>query len=195
MIMDNQKEVRIQQLFSNMQAAERNKDIDPIAYQKARIAYYRLSQGESWIAKEEASLGIQADQKIAVWRNQYTALQGLRTTHQTNLDIVRGAETKQSGFGDDFKYAVGELKRIVQNDKDASLLTAREAYLRQVQYGPPGWALYTLDGLIIILLLYAIYSAYSRFGIRWSATGALIANQRAMVSQRKFVESMREQLS
>ena len=193
--MDHQKEIRIQQLFSNMQAAERNKDVDPIAYQKARIAYYRLAQGEGWMATEEASLGTRADQTIAVWRNQYTALQGLRATHQTNLDIVRGAETKQSGFGDDFKYAVGELKRIVQHDKESSLLTAREAYLRQVQYGPPGWALYVLDGLIVFLLLYAIYAMYSKFGVRLAATNALIAHEHAIQSQRDLMASLRKQLS
>jgi hypothetical protein len=178
-----------------MQAAERNKDIDPIAYKKARIAYFRETQGESWIATEEASLGKEADQTTATWKNRYTALQGLRDTHRTNLDIVRGSETSQNAIGDDLKYAVDELKRLVAKDSDAAALTEREAYLQTVQYGPPSWGLYVLDGLIVLLLLYAIYKIYSYFGPRWAATGAVIAYQDALDAQRRFSGYLRQYLS
>jgi len=190
-----QREIRIQQLFSTMQAAERNKDIDPFAYKRARIAYHRAAEGEAWIAKEQASLRKEAEQTTAIWKNKYVALQGLRDTHRTNLDIVRGAETSQASLGDDFKYAVGELKRLVSRDQDASLLTEREAYLRAVQYGPPSWSIYVLDGLIVLLLFYAIYVLYARFGVRWAATSALIAQQDAMLAQRSYMSYLRQQLS
>jgi hypothetical protein len=190
-----QQEIRIQQLFSTMQAAERNKDIDPIAYKRARIAYYRAAQGEGWIATEESSLRNEAAQTTAMWKSKYISLQGLRDTHQTNLDIVRGAETRQSSLGEDFKYAVGELKRLVARDEDASVLTEREAYLRAVQYGPPSWSMYVLDALIVLLLVYGIYILYSKFGVRWAATGALIAQQDALLAQRSYMNYLRQQLS
>jgi len=187
-----QQEIRIQQLFSTMQAAERNKDIDPIAYKRARIAYFRETQGESWIATEEASLGNEADQTIGIWKNKYMALQGLRDTHQTNLDIVRGSETRQNVMSDDLKYAVGELKRLISKDSDTSALTAREAYLQTIQYGPPSWGIYVLDGLIVFLLLYAIYKLYTFFGPRWAATGALINFEEAQNAQREFAAYLRQ---
>lgn len=190
-----QQEIRIQQLFNAMQAAERNKDIDPIAYKKARIAYFRETQGEGWIATEESSLGREADQTTAIWKNKYDALQGLRSTNQTNLDIVRGSETRQNVMSDDLKYAVGELKRLVAKDADASMLTARQAYLQTVQYGPPSWGLYVLDGLIVFLLLYAIYKIYTYFGPRWAATGAVIAYQDALDAQKTFATYLRQYLS
>lgn len=190
-----EQEIRIQQLYSAMQAAERNKDLDPVAYWRARIAYYRESEGEAWIGTEEARLGTEADTLTSTWSSQYTALQGLRTTHQTNLDIVRGAETKQADFGDDFKYAVGELQRLIQKDKDSSALIAREAYLHQVEYGPPDWAVYVMDGLIVLLLLLAIWMLYERFGVRWTATSALINYQELKNTQRTLAESLRQQLS
>lgn len=175
-----------------MQAAERNKDIDPIAYKRARIAYFRETQGESWIATEEASLGNEADQTIGIWKNKYMALQGLRDTHQTNLDIVRGSETRQNVMSDDLKYAVGELKRLISKDSDTSALTAREAYLQTIQYGPPSWGIYVLDGLIVFLLLYAIYKLYTFFGPRWAATGALINFEEAQNAQREFAAYLRQ---
>ena len=190
-----QQEIRIQQLFSTMQAAERNKDVDPIAYKRARIAYHRAAEGEGWIAMEEASLLAEAEQTTSLWKTKYAALQGLRDTHQTNVDIVRGAETAQTSVGDDFKYAVGELRRLVARDQDEMVLTAREAYLRAAQYGPPSWALYVVDGLIVVLLIYGIYVMYSRFGVRWAATGALIAHQDSIMAQRSYMQYLRQQLS
>ena len=190
-----EREIRIQQLFSSMQAAERNKDIDPVAYWRARIAYYRESEGEEWIGTEEARLGAAADEFTAGWHNQFTALQGLRSTHQTNLDIVRGGETKQSDFGDDFKYAVGELQRLIQKDKESSSLIARDAYLHQVEFGPPDWAIYVMDALIVILLLLAIWMLYQRFGVRWTATSALINYQNLQTTQKELASSLRQQLS
>ena len=178
-----------------MQAAERNKDVDPIAYKRARIAYHRAAEGEGWIATEESSLRAEAEQTTSMWKSKYVALQGLRDTHQTNIDIVRGAETAQSSLGEDFKYAVGELKRLVARDQDATLLTAREAYLRAAQYGPPSWSMYVLDGLIVLLLVYGIYTLYSKFGVRWAATGALIAHQDAILAQRSYMDYLRQQLS
>jgi len=191
----SEREIRIQQLFRAMQAAERNKDIDPVAYRKARIAYYRESQGEGWIGTEEARLGTEANQYTSRWKSQYTALQGLRSTHQTNLDIVRGAETRQIGFSDDFKYAVGELQRLIQKDNDSTLLIAREAYLRQVQHGPPDWAVYVMDALIVLLLIIAIWMLYERFGVRWTATSALINYQELKNTQKELAASLRQQLS
>jgi len=191
----NAREIRIQQLFSTMQSAERNKDIDPIAYRRARIAYYRESEGETWIAGEEAALRVQAKQMTSMWKNQYTGLQGLRDTNRTNLDIVRGSEAKQITTGNDFKYAVGELKKLVEKDKDATILTEREAYLRKVQYGPPSWAVYVLDGMIVLFLLLMIYMAYIRFGARWTATSALINYQRLFTTQKTLAASLRQQLS
>jgi hypothetical protein len=191
----SEREIRIQQLFSTMQSAQRNKDIDPIAYRRARIAYHRESEGEAWIASEQESLREEAKEMTAIWKNQYTALQGLRDTHRTNLDIVRGAEAKQITTGSDFKYAVGELKRLVEKDKDATILTEREAYLRTIQYGPPSWAVYVLDGIIVLLLVLMIYMVYIRFGARWTATSALINYQKLFTTQKTLAASLREQLS
>jgi len=190
-----EREIRIQQLFNAMRAAERNKDVDPIGYQKARIAYYRLSEGEAWIATEEAKLQADAKKTTQSWKNEYTALQGLRATHQTNLDIVRKSEVKQTGFEDDFKYAVGELKRLVEQDKSASTLIERESYLRTVQLSPPSWAIYTMDAMIVILLLLLIWMLYTRFALRWTATSALINYQSLQNTQKELAASLRQQLS
>lgn len=190
-----EREIRIQQSFNKMQEAERNKDLNPAGYRKARIAYHRQAEGEGWIATEEARIRAEAKQTTQAWKNQYDALQGLRATHQTNLDIVRKSEVKQSGFEDDFKYAVGELKRLVEHDKDASILTARESYLRTVQLAPPNWAIYTMDGMIVLLLLLLIWMLYTRFALRWTATSALINYQSLLNTQKELAASLRQQLS
>ena len=184
--MDNT--VRVQQLFNEMQDAERNKDIDPMAYTKARIAYNTETKGQSWIAEEEARLGKEADATIAGWKVQFDALKGLQNTHLTNLNIVRGATQQQAELDDDLSFAVNELDKRIQGDEDSANLKSRNAYLLSGQTGPTPWVMNILDGMIVLLLLYVIYLLYSYLAPRWALTGAIIAAQ----AQSKAANALRQ---
>lgn len=182
------KNVRVQQLFNDMQAAERNKDLDPTAYAKARIAYYMETEGQSWVAKEEDRLGKEADVTINGWKVQYDALKGLQNTHLTNLNIVRGATQQQADLNDDLSFAVGELDKRIQGDEDSANLKSRNAYLLSGATGPTPWVMNILDGMIVLLLIYVIYLLYSYLAPRWALTGAIIAAQ----AQAKAANALRQ---
>ena len=186
--MDNT--VRVQQLFNEMQTAERDKDLDPVAYTKARIAYNTETKGQSWIEEEEARLGKEADVTIAGWKVQYDALKGLQNTHLTNLNIVRGATQNQTELNDNLAFAVDELDKRIQGDEDSANLKARNAVLLSGAYGPTPWAMNILDGMIVLLLLYVIYLLYSYLSPRWALTGAIIAAQ----AQAKAADALRKTL-
>lgn len=183
-----EKNVRVQQLFNDMQAAERDKDVDPVAYTKARIAYHTESEGQKWAAEEEARLGKEADATINGWKVQFDALKGLQDTHLTNLNIVRGATTQTDDLNDDLTFAVSELDRRIQGDEDSATLKSRNAYLLSGQTGPTPWVMNILDGMIVILLLYVIYLLYSYLAPRWALTGAIIAAQ----AQAKAADALRK---
>lgn len=171
------REIRIQQLFDAMRSAERTKDIDPQGYVKARIAYYKVAEGDQWISKETDRLRAEADETVSRWRSKYTTLQSLRDAHRSNLDAIRAADASQVDLQQDVSYALQELKKLISNDTDQALLKEREAYFRVAQR-IPSWVPTTLDVLITVLLFYALYATYTILGPRWSASSYLIASER-----------------
>ena len=171
------REIQIQQLFDAMRSAERTKDIDPQGYVKARLAYYRAAEGDTWITKETERLRGEADETAARWRTKYTTLQSLRDAHRSNLDAIRAADASQIDMQQDVSYALQELKKLISKDTDQALLKEREAYFRVTQT-IPSWVPTALDAIIALLLLYGVYLAYTVLGPRWSASTYLIASER-----------------
>lgn len=153
----------IQQAFSRMQAAETAKDIDPEAYRKARIAYYTLSKGDAWIEAEKARLGAEADKQIAQWQSQYDTLLTQRAAQRDNLELVRAAEDNQLGMLDDVEFAVDQLKRLVEKEKDKKNVDERLTQFSIRRFDPPGWLYTLLDAILAILLLYACYLLFTLY--------------------------------
>ncbi len=65
------------------------------------MAYYRTSQGEGWVVKEQERLGKEADVRIAEWRQKYEDLKTLRQAQKDNVDLVNTAENTQVGLQED----------------------------------------------------------------------------------------------
>lgn len=172
------REIEIQQLFDAMRTAEKNKDMDPRGYVKARIAYYRAAEGDSWVTKETERLRAESGDMIATWRSKYNTLQSLRDSHRANLDAIRAADVAQVGLQDDVSYALQELRKLISSDKDQALLKEREAQLRVAEAQIPTWVPTALDAIIVLLLLYALYLVYSVVAPRWAASTYLIASER-----------------
>lgn len=184
------REIQIQQLFDAMRTAEKNKDMDPRAYTKARIAYLRASQGDNWLDQETDKLRKEADETIATWRTKYTTLQDLRNSHRSNLDAVRAAQDTQVGMQNDVSYAISELKKLIGKDQDDTLLKEREAYFRTSYSGIPPWVITALDALIVVLMLYVLYSMYTILGPRWNISTYLMASERLKALRERLQPSI-----
>lgn len=186
-----QKEIRIQQLFQAMQTAERSKDMDPAAYRKARVTYYRAAEGDQWIDTEIQKLTKEAREQTDQWMTRFEMLQGLRTSHRDNLDAVRAADVNQGSLHKDVQFAIRELRRLANKETDQKNVLSREAELRTINFGPASWVTTLFDALIVVLLLAAIYSLYSYLGPRWAAASAVIANERARLAQYSYLNAVR----
>lgn len=167
--------VRAEQLFRKMQEAEARKDIDPAAYRQARLDYLGASQGSDWMPKEENRLGKEADAKTKQWLSEFDTLQTLRKSQQPNLELVRAAGDKQVGLQTDVQYAIDSLRKRLSKASSDQYLNERLAYLKTNPWQTPRWLLTLFDGLIVVLLLYAIYVLYTTFGKRFFAASALAA--------------------
>lgn len=190
-----EKEIRAQQLFSDMKTAEAVKDMDPDMYRKARVAYYKATQGEKWMKEEEERLSAEADAQIREWLTTYNSLKSLRDSHRSNLDAVRSADTVQLSYRDDVSFAVNELKRLIGKDNDAKTLADREAMLRHGMFAPPSWLIYVLDALLIVVMLYVAYLLYAYLESIQIASNVGYAVRDISQAQKSYYQAVQRQLA
>ena len=157
----------VQQAFTKMQTAERKKDQDPRGYREAKVAYYRLAQGEPWMNEERARVLEEAKAYTTEWKTQYESLQSQRDSQRKNVELVRAAKQGTLGLQEDVQFAVDQLKRMITREQDRKQLDERKAQFESGRGGPwspPGWLLTALDFILAGLLFYACYVVYQYYG-------------------------------
>ena len=147
-------------LKTNLDNADKEKD--PNGYEKARIAYYTLLNGQGWLQSEK--------QKIAK-----EDVEPLLTNYRTEYDALKGEKKSQSMFSklmnnlksqnDDNDFLNKELLK----EKDKADVLDR---LNELNAGTPnspsstGYYQYIpliIDLVILLLIFTVIYLVYSKF--------------------------------
>jgi hypothetical protein len=91
----------VEQAYQAMQTAERQKEADPRAYRQAKVNYYRLAQGETWVQQERQRVLGEAKTFTRKWLSEYDSLQSQRNSQRKNLELVRAAEGGTLGLQED----------------------------------------------------------------------------------------------
>ena len=106
------KEVKINTAFNALQAAENARDVAPDAYQQARIAYYTLIKGDTWINDEKTRIGkVEAEPVIQNYLSNYSELAQQINTHKSTIETVNGIKDKVLTVKDDLQYSVSAFQR------------------------------------------------------------------------------------
>jgi hypothetical protein len=106
------KEVKVKTAFSALQAAENARDSAPDAYQQARIAYYTLIKGDTWINDEKTRIGsVEAEPVIKNYLSNYSELAQQINTHKSTIETVNGIKDKVLTVKDDLQYSVSAFQR------------------------------------------------------------------------------------
>jgi len=100
-----QKQKDLALLKSALDTAIKNQDQDPAGYEKARIAYYTLLNGQGWLNTEKQRIATDEVQPVLnKYRTQYNSLKGEKQSQSifTNLSNVligqEGADTADNSF-------------------------------------------------------------------------------------------------
>jgi len=106
------KETKISTAFNALQAAENARDVAPDAYQQARIAYYTLIKGDTWINDEKTRIGkVEAEPVIQNYLSNYSELAQQINTHKSTIETVNGIKDKVLTVKDDLHYSVSAFQR------------------------------------------------------------------------------------
>lgn len=100
-----QKQKDLALLKSALDTATENQDQDPAGYEKARIAYYTLLNGQGWLNTEKQRIATDEVQPVLnKYRTQYNSLKGEKQSQSifTNLSNAliaqEGADTADNSF-------------------------------------------------------------------------------------------------
>lgn len=106
------KSVKITTAFNRLQAAENARDSAPDAYQQARISYYTLIKGDTWINDEKTRIGkVEVEPIIQNYISDYSDLAQQINTHRSTIETVNGIRDKVLTVKDDLQYSVSAFQR------------------------------------------------------------------------------------
>lgn len=149
------KEVQIADAFRELQVAENVRDKSPQAYQDARIRYYTLVNGESWVNEERQRIATsEVTPKLQEYVSIYDDLNQRSQQQQKTMEVANGVKDKLLSMKDDFELTTGAfakqlnaLKSQIQIEKKASAFQTAEVL---------SWVGTLLNVLLVLVLIVAV---------------------------------------
>jgi hypothetical protein len=150
------RNTKITAAFNTLQAAENARDTAPDAYQAARVAYYTLIKGDTWLNDEKTRVAnIEAQPVINSILEKYRSIESRRSQQQATIDAMKGVKDTILSVKDDLSFSVSNFQRQIgdvtnQINKDKRSQTVQLAQAKT-------WVEVLLNWLIVLATLLAIF--------------------------------------
>lgn len=142
---------QVQDAFLDLQAAENARDTSPQAYQDARVRYYTLTRGDTWVADERRRL---LDAEVLPVLTPYLqTINGLteRQSQQASTkSAVDAVKSKLLSMKDDFQAMTTTLSKQVDALKSQIEIEKRQAVVQQ--QATYDW----IVNIVLVILLIAV---------------------------------------
>lgn len=147
-----ERDQQIADAFAELQAAENVRDQSPQAYQDARLRYYTLLKGDSWVQEEAARIETaEAQPKVNEILASYGDLNNRIEQQQKTIDVVTGVKDKIVSLKDDFKVTtnvfakqIAELKNQIEIEKRTKVEEKQDIM---------GWIGFLLNVVLVVILV------------------------------------------
>jgi len=149
------KEVKIKTAFNSLQEAENARDKAPDAYEAARVAYYRLVKGDTWVQEEQNRIAnTEAQPVVNKLVKNYTDIQERKYQQKSTLEVANGIKNKLLSVQDDLQYSVSAFQKQIRQLKDQINMDKKKQI--EVAQSSTSWVDTLLNWLIAITTLIAI---------------------------------------
>lgn len=150
------KQVKINAAFKKLQESENARDTAPDAYQSARVAYYTLIKGDTWVNEEKNRVAnSEAQPVINNLVDKYRNLQYTRSRQQGVIDSMNNVKQSVLSVKDDLDFSVSNFKKHLDDIKNQINKDKRD---QEVQLAKAStWIEVLLNWMIILVSLIAIY--------------------------------------
>lgn len=155
-----QRQNQLDGLKTALDTATATKDSDPEAYEKARVAYYTLLEGNTWLAGEKDSIAkSQIEPVLSQYSTQYKELKNRKKQQDVFVNLAATLKNKEK----DDEGEIAFLNKETSKEKvDTDVLNR----LTQLKSTPAtssfDWILYLLYGIIGVLGLYVVYLLFTK---------------------------------
>ena len=150
------KQVKVNAAFKKLQEAENARDTAPDAYQTARVAYYTLLKGDTWLNEEKNRVAnTEAQPVINNIVSKYQDLQYTRSRQQAVIDSMNNVKDSVVSVKDDLDFSVSNFKRQIEDIKNQINKDKREQSVELVK--ATTWIEVLLNWLIALSTLIAIF--------------------------------------
>lgn len=160
--LDCQRQTQLSDLKHALDLAEKTASTYPEGYEKARVKYYTLLEGQGWLAKEKETIAKnELDPLITVYTTKYQELKSNEKSQSIFANLAGALKYQAGEDQDDNNFIKKQIAQTV--DKTASLNR-----MSQLTGLPAGFSFLPyisiiLDVIIGILSLIIIYMIYLRF--------------------------------
>ena len=142
--------------FNTLQAAENARDTAPDAYQSARVAYYTLLKGDTWLNEEKDRVAnAEAQPVVNDLLTKYQTIQYRRSQQQAVIDSMNNVKESVLSVKDDLGFSVSNFKRQIEDIKNQINKDKREQTVELVK--ATSWIEVLLNWLIGLASLIAIF--------------------------------------
>jgi hypothetical protein len=150
------KTTKLATAFNKLQESENARDTAPDAYQTARVAYYTLLKGDTWINEEKNRVAnSEAQPVINNFLDKYKSLQYTRSRQQAVIDSMNNVKQSVLGVKDDLDFSVSNFQKHIEDIKNQINKDKRDQDIQLSK--ATTWIEVLLNWLIALASLIAIF--------------------------------------
>jgi hypothetical protein len=149
-----QRQKQLDGLKTALDSATTNKDTDPEAYEKARVAYYTLLEGNTWLATEKDRIAKQEIEPVlSQYSTQYNELKNRKKQQDIFVNLAATLKNQEKGNEEELAF----LNKETDKEKIDTDVLNRLTQLKGAPVPQFDWISYLLYGIIGVLGLYVVY--------------------------------------
>ena len=184
------KELKITTAFKSLQDAEnaRGTSAGEAAYETARIAYYTLTKGDSWITDEQDRIAsTEAQPVVDNLVAQYRDLNTKHTQQKSTIEVINGLKDKVLSVKDDLGYSVKTFQKQVDAIKNQINIDKKNQ--ADVIQATTSWVDVVLNWLIAIVTIICIVMLVRRFSRGKPPTIEEVETQARLMRAQAFLKN------
>ena len=150
-----QREKDLALLKTALDTATVTQDQDPVGYEKARIAYYTLLNGQGWLNTEKQRIAKEEVEPVVdLYNTKFNALKGEQKSQSIFVSLADNLKAQENADQGDNNF----LKRQLNKEKDkAEVLNRLSSFSGIVTSDYGGYLPIIIDIIIGILMLTVVY--------------------------------------
>lgn len=155
------KDMMLKDAFADLQAAENVRDRSPEAYQDARMRYYTLLKGDTWMSEERERIAkAEVNPVVSQYDSAYRDIKKRIDQQKKTIDVVNGVKDKVLSVKDEFQYSVDTFGKQINELKNQ--INIEKRMRDKEKKSTWSWVDSLLNILLVVVLVYAVFTIYRK---------------------------------